>query len=440
MSTNTPLHNVLEEHARDVHGIPTGDRLGQVHGRIRGVRRRRRAGVAAVAAAAIAVIGLVTLLPRHPEAAPTDRDLAGHTAPKAMDSLGFSYEFADASEGDGRVQMRLPESDRPRLVTWAGSDSQVELRSTADIDGDGSGPDRVTSTATDFSDFHYVRPGEPLNLTVQSEQGQVAVAVYDLERLPDRVFHDGVFFRKDAAGSKLIGASFGDPGETEITATFTMPEHGLQTSEICYGAPEGYSWAMKVVPGVTHSAPCGQSDLFDPAAGLSPVDGLPTDGLQPGDRVTARIWLTDGRDSLRGEQPVVEAPDVRLGLALYAAPAPAATVGGHEFATLIERDGHLYAYADSTSSTPGSADLSWTVEAGETPLLVMSFSSNGRAGILKRFADDRQIDVIARGPAPGGHTEIIGVIRNDSVVYRMTGRSVIAPRTVLGFATYERVD
>ena len=140
----------------------------------------------------------------------------------------------------------------------------------ADIDGDGSGPDRVTSTATDFSDFHYVDPGEPLNLTVTSDKGQVAVAVYDLEGLPDRVTHEGVFFRKDVAGSSLIASSLGEPGQTEITVSFTMPENALQTTEVCYGAPEGYSLAVEVVPGVIHSARCGQSEPFYPAAGLSP--------------------------------------------------------------------------------------------------------------------------------------------------------------------------
>ena len=125
---------------------------------------------------------------------------------------------------------------------------------------------------------------------------------------------------------------------------------------------------------------------------------------------------------------------------MYAAPAPAATVGGWELAPLVEHDGHLYAYGDSTSSTPGSAELSWTVEAGDTPLLVMSFSSNGRAGLLKKFADDQQVGELYRGPAPAGHIGPMGVIQNDSVVYRMTGRSVIGPKTVLGFATYERVD
>ena len=53
-------------------------------------------GVAAVAAAAIAVVGVVALFPRNPEAAPTDRELAGYTAPKTIDSLGMTFEFAKA--------------------------------------------------------------------------------------------------------------------------------------------------------------------------------------------------------------------------------------------------------------------------------------------------------------------------------------------------------
>ena len=184
MNTNTPLRNVLEDHAHDVHGIPTGDRLGQVHGRIRGVRRRRRAGVAAVAAAAIAVVGVVALAPRNQEVAPTNRDLAGHTAPKTIDSLGSRFEFAQAVEGDRRVQLKLPESDQPRLVTWAGTDGSVQLTGLIDLDRDGKGLDLVTSTK-DFYDYHFVPPGEPLDVTVASDKGQVALAVYDLDSSPE---------------------------------------------------------------------------------------------------------------------------------------------------------------------------------------------------------------------------------------------------------------
>ena len=438
MNTNTPLHDVLEEHAHDIHGIEPGDRLGQVHGRIRGVRRRRRTGVAAVAAAAVAVVGVVTLFPRDPEPAPTDRDLAGHTAPKSMDSLGFSYEFAEAFEGDRLVQVTLPESDQPRLVTWAGSGGPLRLQSTRPLDGDGNGPYLITSTAADFSDFQYIAPNESVDLKVTSDDGQVAVAVYDLDAWPEAVAKDGYFYRNDVAGSRLLASSIGDPGQSAVTVQFTMPETALRTSEFCDGVSDDYLVWVEVAGGPVSGVPCAQSTPFDPGAtGTSQDTWWESEGdrIEPGEVVTARVWVDKGQRAVPDDTTPDDVPGVRLGLGIYAEPEPAATVGGWDLPPRYEHDGRLYEHVYSATTEPGSGEISVEATADDGPVLVLGFST--ARDTMEIFADDQSVGYLFDN---GGHTRLIGVVPEGTTVYRIAGGSAIGPKAIVGLAKYELVD
>ena len=152
MSTTDDLRSTLDRHASELTDHDVHVRPVAVRERIRVVRRRRRATVGGVAAAVVGAMALTLSLGGARQAPVADRTLAGHEAPRTMSSLGYTYTFAQGRQGDGRAQLRLAPSDRPRLVSWAtsGPDDEVTLR------GVDEGPRTVTTD--DFGDFVLVPP------------------------------------------------------------------------------------------------------------------------------------------------------------------------------------------------------------------------------------------------------------------------------------------
>ncbi|CUR54867.1 hypothetical protein NOCA2220058 [metagenome] len=445
MNTPTQLRSVLEDHAGDIDTRPTHDRLGQVQGRIRHVRRRRRAGLAGALAAVVAVAGGIALLPRAHTVDPAAarKDLAGHTAPARLESLGFGFTFTKAVEGDGVVQLKLPASPTPRLVTWAGTGGELALNGLSDLEDVGNESGRSTSDASDFSDFGYIGAGSPVNVTVRSGQGQVALAVYDLGTTPPSMSKDGVFFRRDVVGDRLAGAVIGDPGQTELTMTLPLPVGGLRFSDFCSGVSEDY-WVWVALDGDGGvGSTCGGSDQFDPGASGytidAPVLDPAGDAIAPGDQVTVRVWLSKGDPPRHGDAPVATDPDARIGLGVYATATPVATVAGWRIAPRVEVAGRVFQFVEAVQSDPGQGSVRMSFLVRDRPRYVVSASTATRRGTLWTAVDGRRAGA-SFGGGPGGHLGGLGIFSSGTAEIRLTGDRAIGPRTVLALVGYERVD
>ena len=103
-----------------------------------------------------------------------------------------------------------------------------------------------------------------------------------------------------------------------------VPEAGLRPSESCYGVPDDYPLWLQIGRGDVSILPCESGAPFDPGtSGGRRGTYWGTEGgmIQPGEQVTARIWVAEPLPQT-GLPPPVDVPGVRLGLALYADVAP----------------------------------------------------------------------------------------------------------------------
>ncbi len=435
MNTPTQLRSVLEDHAGDIDTMPAHDRLGQVQGRIRDVRRRRRAGAAGVLAAVVAVAGTAVLWPRHSEPGPASRDLAGHTAPKTMQSLGYTYSFEEGDEGDGRAAIRLYASDKPRLIAWASESGDVELTTPLDLDGDGSVPDDVRGGSDDFADFHEIAPGVSGTFKATGD-GQVALAVYTISATAPGVTKDGTTFRSDIAGDTLVAAAIGDQGDSELTVHFTMPEGVLRLSEVCSGLPKGYQMNVELGDGLLSLGQCGVQTPFDGGNGYSTFTDGVADGngeaIKPGDPVTARIWVTRASRAKDPSQEAVEAPGAHLGFAFYEVAPTVATVAGWDLPEQVEYDGHLWTYSDSTSRPAPSGRLQVPVDASGGPVLVQGMSSGNFRHTVRTLVDGRVASL-----SSGGGLGTVGMFVDGVHTVTIDGGR-LGPRAEVGIALYRR--
>ncbi|MGD9960017.1 hypothetical protein [Nocardioides sp.] len=435
MSTPTDLRSVLEEHAHDIETIPTGDRLSQVQGRIRGVRRRRRAAMAGAAAVVVAVAGVVTFLPRDPEAAPASRDLAGHTAPKTLQSLGYTYTFADGDQGRGEAVVRLSPSDQPRLYAWASDTGSLQGRDPGDLDGDGSSPDTVELGAEDFADFHEIPPGVSGVLRATGP-GQVGLAVYTLSAPAPGVTKDGTTFRADVAGDRLLEAAIGDRGQNDLTVRFAMPQRDLRMSEVCSGLSDKFQVNVEINGALVTFGQCSGSTPLDGGSGYSTFTGgiadRKGDRVRPGDPVTARIWVTreSGRDDPSPE--AVSAPGVHLGAAFYEVAPTVAVVAGWDLPAQVEYDGHLWTWFDSTSLVATLGPAALDVDADPGPVLAQTMSKGNFRVTVPSFVDGK---VASRNS--GGGLGVVRMFEGGQHTVAIDGVR-LGPRGEVGVALYRR--
>ena len=422
MSTTDDLRSTLDRHAseltdHDVHARPVA-----VRERIRVVRRRRRATVGGVAATVVGAMALTLSLGGARQAPVADRTLAGHEAPRTMSSLGYTYTFAQGRQGDGKVQLQLAPSDRPRLVSWAtsGPDDEVTLR------GVDEGPRTVTTD--DFGDFVLVPPRRDGSITVTGE-GDVALAVYDLSGAAPGDTHDGITFRDDVAGQRLLADAIGDPGEADLSLDLSTDGGALPISYLCSGGPSDAWLHISVNGGGAVSGSGCDDPLFDPAGSggfITYPDAAEARSLH------VRMWVTRGQ---KGD--VVEAPDLRIAVGAYA-PAPAVTrLAGWTVPATTEYGGHLWRLVDTEAGAPGARELEVRGVDGQETLVEMSFAHAGR-GVVRTLEDGR----------PGGSTFAAGGSGATRAVIPATGGSVglrvggagLRPDVELGLAMYVRAD
>lgn len=407
-------------------------RLGSVKQRVRLVRRRRRAALAGAAAAVVTVAGgLSTLLPGTEQAAPSDRTFGDLTAPATMTSLGYTFEFAQMITGKGAVGF-APAGDEPRLISWAGaSDRPVEL----------TGLEEAPFTSSDdFADFAVLPGGGEPEVTATGT-GEIALAVYTLAERPAGETVDGITFREDRAGDRLIDGVIGEPGDNDLTLTFTMPEGPIREVTYCSGVSRAYDMQVSLDGRFVSGGGCLDGPHYDGQFGSATWDeGLEwPDGtrIRPGDEVTARIWLTPhGRDM--DDAPPAASETVRLGLAFYEVAPPAAEVAGWELGELYEFGGHTWRYVASEEHHGGRASYRVSVPAGAERLV----------RVATRTADEDDPDALFRvfgGSTDGLHAggsfmTDVGPLRSGAETVTVKRRGGGGDGDTIGFAVYERID
>lgn len=418
MNTLRDLRATLDQHA---HLTDDADQLGlarvaAVRGRARRVRQRRAGTV--VVGAVLAVVGIV-LVP----SLGGDRTPPVAAAPDTMTSLGWTYEQASTVSGRDRVTVRLPASDTPRLVSWgtAGAGQQVQVRT----DGEVPRP----SGAADWEDFAWIHPGGSQRVVLApADGGELEVAVYELtDDAPEGVTVDGITYRERVGGERLLDAQIGQPGQDEVSVTYTVPAGNTRWAWWCTGGARDAWIHLDLGPEIGEfvSGPGCDDPTFDPGG----VGGSSGPHGRTGETLSATLYLTDGQDGPRLDVD----DDVRLGLGAYAVETPRTRVGGLEVPELVEHEGHLWELDGVDAARPGVTELDHTNSGGETQL-VQAMSARAGRGL---------VDVDFPGPDGrirlGGGGSTSGYLPPGDRV-RITAKGGVPDRVRLAAASYGRVD
>lgn len=429
MNTLQDLRDTLDTHAALVHddAVQTAHaRTVAVAGRARTVRRRRAASVAGAAALALVAVLVPSLLAGDRDTRPSDRELIGKVAPATLESLGYTYHFAEGVEGgEKHARVRLRASDEPRLITWASTEDQVGVLSSVD--------DHFRSRATDFDDFVLVEEGESGTWSVRAGGAPAAIAVYELgDERPEGVTVDGITFRETVGAGALVAAIIGEESESDVTLDITLPEGGLRVAELCAGVPEDHHVNVRVDDrGVMASSGCG-AETFDPGAEGQAAWYDPSELGSPGETVRVRTWI-----STRYAGPAVQVDGARLGLAAYAEQPPVTTVAGWDVPALVEHEGHLWQHLESITTDPGDPRLVLARTLG-VPTLVVAHT-RGVEHWQGRVMVGNGVDAtLNTGGGAGQHTG--PVLQPGPARFPIEVRRGLTERTQLGLSLYERVD
>lgn len=285
------IREVLQRQAAAVEDTRHGDRIGEVRDRIRTVRRRR---ASLVSAAAVVLVGAVvlgsSLLPGRNGDGATPASLAGHRVPVFTTSLGYEFRYADSAVGDdGTLSVGLPRSSEPRLVRWASADDRGRL-----VLDPGTGAEPWTGPAGDFDGFALIPAGNRSKVTLSqrgtTKPGKVALAVYDLTRPAPGLTVDGITFRDEVQGGRLLGAGIGRPGAGSVRFPVRATRGQLNLRVFCAGGAQ-QRLAIEVDGDPQGEVGCGNPASYDPASTSS---SLGLRARKAGSQVLLRLLDADG--------------------------------------------------------------------------------------------------------------------------------------------------
>ena len=379
MSTTEELREVLDRHAAAVDDHELHARSRAVHERVRVVRRRRR-GAAAAALAVVLVGAGLGVLPAlrggAPEPAGPPQRLAGHEVPARTTVYGFGYRLAEtvppAKVADGPV--RLPASTPGRVVSLVTdrlgrgvatlfANGQPVARSRGDH-GSLERPVPLSDQATTLRvRLHGAPAGASAGLAVYERDG----------RMPDGVSNGSAVFRRSVAGTELLAARFGEPGQTSVRFAFTGSLGDVSFAQDCAHVPA--HWQVRVSvggDGYLASGCDGQEDAGHADFSLDGRSGAVR-------RHTVRIWLAPERGYDRND---LATPDrVVLGLGVYRLQASDRVVGGMRVPSTVEADGRTWGLVAMIGDGSGSHELAHTFDTTDGPLAIGFTSSGGHLGL-----------------------------------------------------------
>jgi hypothetical protein len=392
------LRSTLRDHAETVHGLDAATRVGQVHGRVRGVRRGRTAALAA-AAAVVTLAGVVSLPPMLERTPPRPADapgiLAGHDVPDTEVAAGFTYHYVKGVEGEAGenpLELEVEVEDRPRLVAFASSDEGSTLRLSSP-----DGSETVGAPSGDFTSYMLLEATGNHRLRLRQDdlgEGNLALAVYDLADTPPAGVTDGTrTFRQTVPGYELVDGVIGEPGQTDVTTTMVLPEGRLRWDDLCVDGGKGLFVRVQVVgrPGWWGSG-CDQGDdrYDDPDASYGGTSSIGRDPTPRGVPVKVRVWL--GAEDGGARTPAVDDPDAVLGIAVYSETGDWVRVLGEKLDEVDEWSGHSWRVADIRVGRAGEEPFELTLPAAE---------------------DTRMVSFVVGGLAEGTHQLVGGVVGSE---------------------------
>lgn len=260
---------------------------------------------------------------------------------------------------------------------------------------------------------------------------------------------DGVTYRPEVLGERLLGAGIGAPGETELFVDLEVGRTGLRFSPLCYGV--GTDWAVEVaVEGhpVSGSA-CQEGKDTDPGANGYTFDAPPSKllrewGVKPGQVATVTVGLTPAEGD--GGDDTSEHENAVIGVGVYEDTRPHVDVAGVEVPELMEYDGRVWEMAGQYESDPGRPTIWIGRDPGDSngPSLTVAAVSGlrgpARYTILLdgKEAGGSELTSGATGPS----WETLGVLdaENEGFGLRMRVDKGLTDTTRLGFATFYPVD
>ena len=232
---------------------------------------------------------------------------------------------------------------------------------------------------------------------------EAALAVYQRDgRMPDGVSNGSAVFRRTVAGTDLLAARFGEPGQTSISFSFTGALGQAAFAQDCEHVPA--HWEVRVSIGgdgyVSGGCDGGQED-----AGHADFS-LPEGGTQVRPH-PVRMWLAPQRGLRQGgpRQPGQGRAGARR------LRAPGLGPGGPRHAGALDRRGrgHTWGLADTVDNGTGSQPARPHLRRPPAGPLVIGYTSSGghlglRAdGRLRPGRGDRRVVERRTGPDGAGH-------------------------------------
>jgi hypothetical protein len=334
-----------------------------------------------------------------------------------------------------------------------------ELRSTLHEHGDAV---EAASPTTRLAEVHgRIRTARRRRTAVVAGGAAVAVAAVALTVVPNLqqdpapapagppqaagYTKDGVTFRDEVLGERLLGARIGDPGENEVSFDLVVGEEGLRFSPVCYGVGDGYMVDYAIADSPIGGVGCSRERPRDPDADGTTIEAAPAEllddwGLRPGD--TTQLTLSLVRvDDEGGAEPATH-PDAVIGGAVYEDTRPTQTVAGVEVPEVLEHGGRVWEVASIYESGAGSRGIDiWSDEddgTAEDQLTVFAVSGLRGNAAYDVLVDDEVVDSRELQLGQGSPTWHVVQEVGRGTVYELAARVTRGrtDRTRLAFVHY----